>query len=134
MQIQIAIEFFQFLAIAPIFQSLEIVIKTASNVFMLDLLKVTSTSKQNYWPMLSTVCALCYIWFILIILIMTNAETWLKKVPLCQRFLRLMNSVFLPFFGNTMFIPALAILLDVYICDYQYLTISYVFRDCYMDC
>ena len=48
MQIQIFIEFFQFIAIAPAFQSLEIVVKAASNVFMLDIMKVAQTNKGTY--------------------------------------------------------------------------------------
>ena len=133
-QIQILIEFFQFLAIAPVFQSLEIVVQAASNIFMLDIMKVAQSSKGDYWIMLGVVCALCYFWFFLVVLIMANAESWLKRVPLCQRLLTLMNTLYLPFYGNTMFLPALALLLDAFVCDHQAQGKSYVWRDCYMQC
>ena len=133
-QIQIFVEFFQFIAIAPTFQSLKIVITAASNIFMLDIMKVAQSSKSDYWIMLSVVCGLCYSWSILVALIMANAENWLKKVPLCQRLLSVMNALYLPFFGNTMFLPALALLLDVLVCDHQAQGKAYVWRDCYVKC
>ena len=45
-----------------------------------------------------------------------------------------MNTAFLPFYGNTMFLPALALLLDAFVCDHQAEETPYVFRDCYMEC
>ena len=133
-QIQIFIEFFQFIAIAPTFQSLKIVITAASNIFMLDIMKVAQSSKSDYWVLLSVVCALCYAWSFLVVLIMANAENWLKRLPLCQRLLSMMNALFLPFFGNTMFLPSLALLLDVVVCDHYAQGHAYVWRDCYMNC
>jgi ABC-type branched-subunit amino acid transport system substrate-binding protein len=133
-QAQIAIEFFQFVAIAPNFSSLEIVITAASNIFMLDIMKVASSNKSDYWILLSVVCTLCYIWFILVIVIMLNGEHWLKKVPLCKRVLSLLNTLFLPFYGNTFFLPALAILLDMFVCDHRAQGKDYVWRDCYTNC
>ena len=133
-QIQILIEYFQFLAIAPTFQSLEIVVQAASNIFMLDILKVAQSSKGDFWIMLGVVCGLCYFWFFLVLLIMANAESWLRKVPLCQRLLVLMNALYLPFYGNTMFLPSLALLLDTFVCDHQAQGKAYVWRDCYMQC
>lgn len=133
-EVQIGVEFFQFIAIAPTFTSLKIVIQAASNIFMLDIMKVAQSDKADYWVLLSAVCALCYAWFILVILIMTNAETWLQKLPMCQRLLSMMNTLFLPFYGNTMFLPALALLLDVFVCDHTAQGSDYVWRDCYMQC
>ncbi|OMJ94263.1 hypothetical protein SteCoe_2602 [Stentor coeruleus] len=133
-EVQIGVEFFQFIAIAPTFTSLKIVIEAASNIFMLDIMKVAQSSKADYWVLLSAVCALCYAWFILVILIMTNAETWLQKLPMCQRLLSMMNTLFLPFYGNTMFLPSLALLLDVFVCDHTAQGREYVWRDCYMQC
>jgi ABC-type branched-subunit amino acid transport system substrate-binding protein len=133
-QAQIFIEFFQFLAIAPSFDSLKIVIQSASNIFMLDIIKIAQTNQSDYFVVLPIACGLCYSWFILVILIMTNAENWLKKVSICQRLFSLLNTLYLPFFGNTMFLPSLALLLDVFVCDHQAQGRSYVWRDCYMEC
>ena len=133
-QVQIGIEFFQFIAIAPAFSSLEIVIKATSNIFMLDIMKVASTNKSDYWIMLVAVCVLCYIWFILVLIIMLNGEHWLKKIPFMRRIVSILNSVFLPFFGNTFFLPALALLLDMFVCDHRAQGHDYVWRDCYMKC
>ena len=133
-QAQIAIEFFQFIAIAPTFSSLQIVITAASNIFMLDVMKVASSNKGDYWILLVAVCILCYIWFFLVVLIMFNGEHLLKKVPFCRRIVSLLNSVFLPFFGNTFFLPALALLLDMFVCDHRAQGHDYIWRDCYTKC
>ena len=133
-QAQIGIEFFQFLAIAPTFSSMEIVVSAASNIFMLDIMKVANTSKADYWILLAVVCALCYCWFFLVVLIMFNGEHTLKKIPLCKRTLSILNSVFLPFYGNTLFLPALALLLDAFVCDHEAQGYAYVWRDCYTRC
>mmetsp|Transcript_28667 Transcript_28667/g.28318 ORF Transcript_28667/g.28318 Transcript_28667/m.28318 type:complete len:932 (-) Transcript_28667:669-3464(-) len=133
-QATILIEFFQFVAIAPTFESLKIVIDAASNIFMVDFMKVANAGKGTYWTLLSVVCSLCYLWFFLVILIMANAEHWLKQVPFCQRTLALLNAAYLPFFGNTMFLPFTTLLLDVYVCDHKAQKHSFVWRDCYMNC
>lgn len=133
-QAQIAIEFFQFIAIAPTFSSLQIVISAASNIFMLDVMKVAQTSKSDYWILLAVVCGLCYIWFSLVLFIMINGEHLLERLPFCRRIVSIMNSVFLSFFGNTMFLPALALLLDMFVCDHQAQGHAYVWRDCYTKC
>lgn len=133
-QAQIAIEFFQFIAIAPNFSSLQIVIKAASNIFMLDIMKVASSNKGDYWILLAVVCTLCYFWFLLVVVIMLNGEHWLRKVPMCRRVLSILNSLFLPFFGNTFFLPALALLLDMFVCNNMAQGKDYVFRDCYTNC
>ena len=65
---------------------------------------------------------------------MVNSEHHLKKIPLLKRFVSILNSLFLPFFGNTMFLPALALLLDMFVCDHQAQGKPYVFRDCYTNC
>ena len=133
-QVQIGIEFFQFIAIAPVFSSLEVVITAASNIFMLDIMKVASSNKGDYWIMLVAVCVLCYIWFILVLVIMLNGEHLLRKIPFLKKILTVLNSVFLPFFGNTFFLPALALLLDMFVCDHRAQGHDYVWRDCYMKC
>lgn len=133
-QATILIEFFQFIAIAPTFTALEEVVTSVSNIFMVDILKITQSDKSGYWAMLIVVCVLCYAWFILILLIMGNAERWLKNVPLCQRFMGIVNTMYLPFFGNTMFLPFMTMLLDVFVCDHRAQQKAFVWRDCYMSC
>jgi len=133
-QAQIAIEFFQFIAIAPTFSSLEIVIKAASNIFMLDIMKVASSNKGDYWILLAAVCGLCYLWFFLVLIIMLNGEHWLRKLPFFKRIVSILNTLFLPFFGNTFFLPALALLLDMFVCDHTAQGHEYVWRDCYTNC
>lgn len=133
-QVTIAIEFFQLVAIAPTFRSLQIVIESASNVFMIDAVRIAQQNKQGYWSELASICALCYLWFVLVILIMLNAETWMKRAPFCQRLLALFNSLYLPFIGNTMFLPFTALLVDAFICDHTAQKHAFVWRDCYMNC
>ena len=133
-QIQIAIEFFQFVAISPYFQSLQGVIQVISNVFMLDVLKIAQTSEQYYWQLLSAVCSLCFIWFLMMVLVIFKGDSWVRRIPVCRKIVSLLNTFFLPFFGNTMFLPVLALLLDVFVCDHQAINRPYVWRDCYMYC
>ena len=133
-QVTIAIEFFQLVAIAPTFKSLQVVIESASNIFMVDAMRIAQQNKQGYWSELATICSLCYLWFVLVVLIMMNAETWMKRAPFCQRLLALFNSLYLPFIGNTMFLPFTALLVDAFICDHNAQGHAFVWRDCYMTC
>jgi len=133
-QVTIAIEFFQLIAIAPTFKSLQIVIESASNIFMIDAMRIAQQNKQGYWSELAAICGLCYLWFVLVVLIMMNAETWMKRAPFCQRLLALFNSLYLPFIGNTMFLPFTALLVDAFICDHTAQKHAFVWRDCYMNC
>ena len=65
---------------------------------------------------------------------MLNAETWMGRCPFIQRMFGLFNSMYLPFFGNTMFLPFATLLLDPYVCDFKAQGKPYVWRDCYMNC
>lgn len=133
-EVQIAVEFFQFIAIAPTFKSLELVVQSASNIFMLDVLKVAQSQKQNYWILLIVVCTMCFFWFIFVAIISTNIEYFVKKIPFCQRIIGILNNTYLPFFGNTMFLPFSALMLDAFICDHSAQGSDFVWRDCYMQC
>lgn len=133
-QVTIIIEFFQFVAIAPSFESLKIVIQAASNIFMLDIIKVAQEDKSSYWMLLAVVSTMCYIWFVLVMCIVCNAEKWLSRTPFLQRSLAMMNALYLPLIGNTMFLPFTALLLDVFVCDHQAQGSTFVWRDCYFQC
>jgi len=133
-EVNIFVEFFQFVAIAPTLESLRIVIETSSNVFMLDIMKVAQGDKTSYWTLLLVICLLCYLWFFLVVMIMTDAEKYIQKLPVLQKALSLLNSVYLPFVGNTLFLPFSALLLDAFVCDHEAQGYSYVWRDCYMNC
>ncbi|OMJ93956.1 hypothetical protein SteCoe_3016 [Stentor coeruleus] len=133
-EVQIAVEFFQFMAIAPTFKSLEIVVQSASNIFMLDILKVAQSQKQSYWILLIVVCTICFFWFVFVAIISTNIEHYVKKIPYCQRIIGILNNTYLPFFGNTMFLPFTALMLDAFICDHSAQGHDFVWRDCYMQC
>ena len=133
-EIMIVVEFLQFLAIAPSFKSLELLIKILSNVFMLDVIKITDASTSYYWFMLSAVCSLCFVWFSFMIVMIFKKSGVINRVPLCKRFFGSLISFFLPFFGNTLFLPTLAFLLDAFVCDHQVLGYAYVWRDCYQTC
>ena len=133
-QAQILIEFFQFIAIAPSLKSLQVVINSISNIFMLDVLKVANASKQDYWYFLIFVCCLCYFWFFVVIIISTDIENFFMKNSFFRRFFEIVNSAYLPFIGNTMFLPFSSILFDAFVCDNEAQGKQYVWRDCYMNC
>ena len=133
-QMMILVEFFQFLAIAPTFRSLNIFIGVLSNIFMLDVLKILETRSNYYWFMLSGVCGLCFVWFILMIFVIFKKTNKFSGIPILEKCLGFLIAFFLPFFGNTLFLPTLAFLLDAFVCDHQVLGKAYVWRDCYMTC
>ena len=133
-QAQILIEFFQFIAIAPSLKSLQIVVDSISNIFMLDMLKVANSSKQSYWYFLLFVSCLCYFWFLVVIIISTNIEKLFMKNSCTRRLFGIINSAYLPFIGNTMFLPFSSILFDAFVCDHEAQGKQYVWRDCYMSC
>ena len=133
-EVMIAVEFLQFLAIAPTFKSLDLLITILSNIFMLDVIKITNSSSQYYWFMLSAVCSLCFVWFGFMIVMICKKTSLFNRFSLCKRFFGSLISVFLPFFGNTLFLPTLAFLLDAFVCDHQVLGNAYVWRDCYQTC
>ena len=58
---QIIIEFFQFLAIAPVFVALDRVFEVISNIFMIDIIKIAEENKSIFWNFLIGVCVTCYI-------------------------------------------------------------------------
>ena len=84
--------------------------------------------------MLSVVCSLCFIWFILMMMVIFKGENWVHKIPVFRKVSSILNAIFLPFFGNTLFLPILAFLLDAFVCDHQELGKPYVWRDCSMNC
>ena len=133
-EVMIAVEFLQFLAIAPSFKSLDLLIKILSNIFMLDVIKITDSSTRYYWFMLSAVCSLCFVWFAFMIVMIFKKSGVFNRVPLFKRFFSGLILIFLPFFGNTLFLPILAFLLDAFVCDHQVLGKAYVWRDCYQTC
>lgn len=117
-QVQIFMEFFQFVAIAPVFKSLEVVVRVLANLFLVDVIKMADSDKSGYWNLLITVAALVYVWFFLVLLIIGNADKCLSKVPFVQRMFAFMHSTFLPFIGNLMFLPTTTLLVDPFVCVY----------------
>jgi threonine/homoserine/homoserine lactone efflux protein len=113
------IEFFQFVAIAPELLSLKIVVRILSNLFLLDIVKMASSDKSGYWTLLITICVVCFVWFMMVASIMLNVDKVLSRFPFIQRVFQLFNGAFLPFFGNTMFLPFATLLLDAYVCDHK---------------
>ena len=103
-QITILVEFFQFVAIAPAFSSLQAIVEGVSNIFMLDVIKVAQGDQSSYWNLLIVICIVCYIWFFLVVFIICSSGDW---VSVLQRALGFFNAFYLPFVGNTMFLPLL---------------------------
>lgn len=117
-QLTIFIEFFQFIAIAPQFPSFEYVIRIIANLFLIDFIKMANEDKSSYWNLLIAIVVICYMWFILVVLIMTDFDRCLTLTPFIQRTISLLNSGYLPFFGNTMFLPITALLFDPFVCEH----------------
>ena len=122
------------MAIAPRFPSLEIVIRILANLFLIDFIKMANEDKSSYWGLLIAIVVVCYLWFILVVLIMTDFDRCLTRMPFLQMTISLLNSGYLPFFGNTMFLPITAILFDPFVCDHVAQGEPFVWRDCYMNC
>ena len=107
----------QFISIAPTFFSLQLLVEAVSNISMLDVIKVAQEPKETYWTLLIAIIAMCYLMFILVGMIYFNLDQFLSKISLMQKLLQFMNDVYLPFVGNTMFLPITALLLDAFVCD-----------------
>jgi len=81
----IPIEFFQMIAISPYFESVKIAIEAISNIFMLDVIKVSQEDKSSYWSLLVFVCGICYIWVFLVIFIIFDCEKISKVLAVIPR-------------------------------------------------
>lgn len=75
-QATIFIEFFQFVAIAPRLESFEVVIRVISNMFLLDIIKMTGSDKSDYWTLLIVMICAVLVWIFLVLLIFCNAESY----------------------------------------------------------
>jgi hypothetical protein len=84
-QATILIEFFQFVAIAPELQSLKIVIRILSNLFLLDVVKMAAADKSGYWTLLIVICCIVFAWFLMVAAIMLNVDRLLSRFPFIQR-------------------------------------------------
>ena len=134
MQIGIIIEFFQLLALAPSLPVLQTVLDAVSNLAMLDPMKLLNLPSPIYWVQLSLISGLCDVWFLLVLLIMVNAERCLVSFPGVKRILAMVSDLYLPIVGNLLFFPFLSQLLDAIVCDHMVLGSPFVWRDCYMSC
>jgi threonine/homoserine/homoserine lactone efflux protein len=76
---------------------------------------MANEDKSSYWTLLLVIVGIAYLWFILVVFILFDVDKYLNKVPAIQRLLSLINSGYLPFFGNTMFLPIIALLYDPFI-------------------
>lgn len=134
MQIGVLIEFFQLLALAPSLPVLQTVLDAVSSIAMLDPMRLLNMPTPIYWIQLSIICVLCDIWFLLVLLIMVNAERCLVSFPSIKRILAAASDIYLPLVGNILFFPFLSQLLDAVVCDHMVLGTPFIWRDCYMNC
>lgn len=134
LQIGIIIEFFQLLALAPSLPVLQTVLEAVSNLAMLDPMRLLNLPSPVYWIQLSLISGLCDVWFLLVLLIMVNAERCLVSFPSVKRLLALVSDIYLPLVGNLLFFPFLSQLLDAIVCDHIVQGSPFVWRDCYMTC
>jgi threonine/homoserine/homoserine lactone efflux protein len=88
-------------------------------MFLLDIIKMTNSDQQGYWTLLIVLVSFVFFWFFLILLIFINAERCLKRVPILQKSIEVLNGAYLPFFGNVMFLPFVALLIDPFVCDHK---------------
>lgn len=138
-ELTICIEFLQLLALAPKFEAVQLVLKDLSKLVMLDVMSVSNISKSKgetsgYWLQLTVISALCYLWFLIVVLIALNVDKYLKAVPGLFRVFTAVTGIYLPLVGNSLFLPFLTLLLDAFVCDHEAQGLAFVFRDCYMPC
>lgn len=48
----------------------------------MDFVKMAGSDKSSYWTLLIVVCTICYVWFMCVVLIMLNAESWMARCPM----------------------------------------------------
>jgi len=118
-QATILIEFFQFVAIAPRLESFEAVVRIISNLFLVDVIKMTGSAKDGYWTLLLVIISAVLVWIVLILLIFCNADRACNKCPGILKSIQTLNSAYLPFVGNVMFLPTATLLIDPFVCDHE---------------
>jgi threonine/homoserine/homoserine lactone efflux protein len=92
---------------------------------------MANEDKSSYWTLLWVIVGIAYIWFVLVLFILLDVDRCLNRFPAIQRLLSLVNSGYLPFFGNTMFLPIIALLYDPFVCVEHAQGSDFVARDCY---
>ena len=132
LQIGIIIEFFQLMSLAPYFPVLKTVLEVISSLAMLDPMKLLNLPTEIYWVQLTIICIFCYLWFLLVFLIIS--EKYFHCIQSIKRSVELISDIYLPLAGNLLFFPFLAQLVDALVCDHMVLGRAFVWRDCYMTC
>mmetsp|Transcript_45487 Transcript_45487/g.52369 ORF Transcript_45487/g.52369 Transcript_45487/m.52369 type:complete len:1218 (+) Transcript_45487:43-3696(+) len=141
-QIFIVVEFFQFLALAPLFLAQSDFLQRIVGLAMFDLLELIGkgADPKFFWISVNVVISFSFLWFFLVLLNMLNIESHLNRKPTLQKLLNTLTNLLLPLIGNTCFLPFTKLLVDIFVCHqtvfegidgYEH---TFVERDCFMEC
>jgi hypothetical protein len=126
-------EFFQLIALGPDSSNLNEFIVTLGNALVVDLEEFVYIKNGMFWTILTVVFGVLFLWLLL----------WIFNVlELPYRYpsnsvvvwVKILSGIALPAIGHIGYIPIIAILLDVLVCDETSgddLDDSFLARDCY---
>jgi hypothetical protein len=80
------IDFCQYLAMGPRFRSLNAVIWELSSVTSVDLSGLIEMSEGVFWMVLNIVYALCFVWFVVSVLVLLKVDIKYESSAICRNF------------------------------------------------
>jgi hypothetical protein len=101
-----------------------------------DISNLTTLREGVYWIMLNVVICFCFVWLLLVLVILNKLDIKLERFTICKNLGFVAENV-LPVLGNACFLPIISIILDVYVCDKAHgdkpysFSDSFLARDCY---
>ena len=128
-------DFFQYASIGPDFRSLSMFLHLVSSATELNVDSFTELSTGMYWVLLITLMLVVAIWTFCVLMFVARLvlkyENWI-----CYSLIHT-SDILLPFIGNALFLPIIAIHYDVFICTEgtgDEATDSFLNRDCHYYC
>ena len=132
MFIGLGIELLQLLGIGPDITEVTSLVATISHATSLNLSSLVYMKNGTFWLVLDVVLAACGFWFASFMV--TMMSLWRH---LGLEWLEVFTDRWLPFIGDTCFLPIVSFLLNIYICERSYnssFTSSVLDSDCFVRC
>lgn len=132
----IAIEFFQYISMGPDYIDFRGTMKTISSATSLDLNKIIDLKDGIFYKVLEVVLSACLLWVALLLAVFFRISKRCERIFLVNRIEEL-SDIALPFLGNACFLPLIATLLNVFMCNKALgntFSESILDVDCFQEC